>query len=116
MHETLDYVSAFRFPETNLDSVNLCTNKEISMEMWKSEISMEIFLTGTRLTESRFVPEIEIRKRNHQICTTNFFICSVSRETSCGAPPLRPSRGGGLAVTFGTFLINHESLLQGHQQ
>ena len=33
----------------NLDSVNFCTNKEISMEMWKSEISMEMFLAGTKV-------------------------------------------------------------------
>jgi len=35
------------FRITHLDSVNLCTNKEISVEMWKSEIRMEMFLTGT---------------------------------------------------------------------
>ena len=55
----------FDFRITNLDSVNLCTNKEISMEMRKSEISMEMFLTGTEVDwiEIRN-PEIEIRKRN----------------------------------------------------
>jgi hypothetical protein len=55
----------FDFRMTNLDSVNLCTKKEISMEMWKSEISMEMFLTGTEVEwiEIRH-PEIEIRKRN----------------------------------------------------
>ena len=35
---------------TNLDSVNFCTNKEISMEMWKSEISMKCFLLVQKLT------------------------------------------------------------------
>jgi hypothetical protein len=39
----------FDFRITSLDSVNVCTNKEISMEMWKSEISMEMFLTGTEI-------------------------------------------------------------------
>jgi hypothetical protein len=33
------------------NSVNLCTNKEISMEMWKSEISIEMFLTGTEFDQ-----------------------------------------------------------------
>ena len=39
----------FAFRITNLHSVNLCTNKETSMEMWTSEISIEMFLTGTEV-------------------------------------------------------------------
>ena len=39
----------FDFRITNLDSVNFCTNKEIGMEMWESEISIEMFLTDTEV-------------------------------------------------------------------
>jgi hypothetical protein len=44
-HETPARDYDFRI--TNFDLVNLCTNKKISMEMWKSGISMEMFITGT---------------------------------------------------------------------
>ena len=44
---------------TNLDSVNLCTNKEISMEIRKSEISIEMLLTGTEVRIEIRNPEIE---------------------------------------------------------